>query len=87
MNTESYIGLTAHFVNEDFDLKTILLECKLMAGHHTSKNLANEISNIAKILLIVSDNASNVKLNFKNFGCFAHTLNLIVKIYQRFYHY
>ncbi|CAH1113759.1 unnamed protein product [Psylliodes chrysocephalus] len=62
-----------------------------MTGHHTSKNLANEISNIAreweitdKILLIVSDNASNIKgaimneLNLKHFGCFAHTLNLIV---------
>lgn len=62
-----------------------------MDTNHTSQNLALEIRRIAnewnienKIILVVSDNASNVKnalckeLKWKHFGCFAHTLNLIV---------
>jgi len=37
-----------------------------------------------KIVLVVSDNAANIKgatsnLHLKHFGCFAHNLNLIVQ--------
>lgn len=63
-----------------------------MTSSHTttSQNLSSEISRIITEwrivgkILIVSDNANNIKnaitkdLDLKHFGCFAHTLNLIV---------
>lgn len=90
LNTTSYIAVTAHFINENFQLISILLECSAMTLSHTSENLSYEINKIitewnieGKILLAVSDNANNIKsaitnLGLKHFGCFAHTLNLIV---------
>ncbi|XP_018377324.1 PREDICTED: zinc finger BED domain-containing protein 1-like, partial [Trachymyrmex cornetzi] len=90
-NTESYIAVTVHFINDNFELISVLLECSTMSTNHTSKNLAHEIRRIVhewgiekKILLAVSDSANNIKsaiskeLGWKHFSCFAHTLNLIV---------
>lgn len=62
-------------------------------NHHTSKNLATEIAKIVKeweipaekIILLTSDNAANItsaiknELGWKHFGCFAHTLNLVIQ--------
>lgn len=91
-NTVSYIAVTAHFLDNNFNLYTVLLQCRSIDVSHTSDNLALLLSDIVQswgiqdqILLAVSDNAINiknaikVKLNWNYFGCFAHTLNLIVK--------
>lgn len=90
-NTESYIAITIHFLDSNFILKSILLSCHSFDESHTSENLSEQINttlntwNIRnKIALAVSDNAYNVqnaltKLQLKHFGCFAHTLNLIVQ--------
>nr|CAH7754014.1 unnamed protein product [Callosobruchus chinensis] len=68
VNTESFIAVTGHFINQDFKLVSILLECSVMKGNHTSENLAATLNRIVtdwglqdKILLVVSDNASNIK--------------------------
>lgn len=92
INTVNFMATTAHFLNDDFKLISILLECAATDGEHTSENLSKELQRIVsereiqnKILLAVSDNAANIKnaisnkLNWKHLGCFAHTLNLIVK--------
>lgn len=88
---ESYIAITAHFVNKDFILKSVLLECSEFSERHTAVNLSDEIRSIitkwkleAKVVLVVSDNASNIKnaihtLHLKHLGCFAHTINLVVE--------
>ncbi|KAL4090123.1 hypothetical protein QTP88_025022 [Uroleucon formosanum] len=88
---ESYIAVTAHFVNKDFILKSILLECSEFSERHTAVNLSVEIRSIitkwkleAKVVLVVSDNASNIKnaintLHLRHLGCFAHTINLVVE--------
>ncbi|XP_067639740.1 E3 SUMO-protein ligase ZBED1-like [Eurosta solidaginis] len=91
-NVCSFIAVTAHFVSPEFELKSILLSASELNINHTAENLANAIYKIVcdwnverKILLSVSDNASNIKcalttkLNWKHFGCMAHTMNLIVK--------
>lgn len=91
-SVESYIAVTCHFINDDFELKSILLDCAQINVSHTSRNLAEEIKNITekynltkKIVAVISDNAANIKnavmneLQLKHFGCFAHTLNLIVQ--------
>lgn len=91
-STVSFIAITAHFVNSKFDMCSILLECCPMTESHTAKNLSAVLMRVteewgitSKILLAVSDNASNIKnaiqneLKWRHLGCFAHTLNLIVK--------
>lgn len=92
VNNESYLAVTVHYVTDNFQLKSILLECSKLSKSHTSANLAQSIKNIidkfhlgAKVLIIVSDNASNIvgavvnELKMKHFGCFAHTINLILQ--------
>ncbi|CAH1107415.1 unnamed protein product [Psylliodes chrysocephalus] len=91
VNTESFIGVTGHFISNTFEMTSILLDCKLLPNHHTSINLAQALTEITgdwnlqnKIILTVSDNAANIKravtkeLGWKHFGCFAHSLNLVV---------
>ncbi|XP_047505129.1 E3 SUMO-protein ligase ZBED1-like [Pieris napi] len=90
---DSFLGVTGHYIDKDeYVLKSILLECVLLDGSHTSINLATELLRVAeewqvanKILLAVSDNGSNIKkaiekdLGWKHFGCYAHSLNLAVQ--------
>lgn len=90
-NNESFLAITVHFIDTEFKLKSVLLGCQSFSSNHTGHNLAQEIRRILeswnlneKITFSVSDNASNIKsalnmLGFKNMGCFAHTMNLIVQ--------
>ncbi|KAJ8871923.1 hypothetical protein PR048_028263 [Dryococelus australis] len=68
LNTDSYIGLTAHFVNENYELISVLLVFSVMRSANTSENVTAEIKRIVtdwgidkKIVLAVSDNACNIK--------------------------
>jgi len=90
-NNESFMTITIHFIDSEFILKSILLECRSFNFNHTGVNLSQAIKQVLiswnlndKITFAVSDNASNIKnalnsLSFKNMGCFAHTLNLIIQ--------
>lgn len=91
INMESYMATTVHFLDDNFKLISLLLECSSLSVHHTAKNLANELKKVLteygvhdKILMVVSDNAANIKaavkneLQWKHLGCFAHTINLVV---------
>lgn len=91
-NNESFMAVTAHYVDSDFQLKSNVLECCAFAETHTSENLALELDRVAnewnvanKLLLCISDNAPNIVkaikdvLQWKHFGCLAHTINLVVK--------
>lgn len=91
-NNESFMGVTIHFIDEDFKLQTMLLKCAVFNVSHTSANLSADLNNITeewgvrqKVVLAISDNAANITSAIKNgtgwkfFGCYAHTLNLIVK--------
>jgi len=70
---ESYIAVTANFLNKEFILKSVLLECTEITERHTSENLSNAIKGIitgwqldGKVVLVVSDNASNIKNAINN---------------------
>ncbi|KAJ2954342.1 hypothetical protein O0L34_g2603 [Tuta absoluta] len=88
---DPYLGLTAHYIDEDFLLKSVLLECCPLPGSHTGENIKDNIVRILhewklkdRVLITVTDNASNMKLaaelmGHKHFGCYAHTVNLIVR--------
>lgn len=89
--TESYIGVTVHYIDDDFEPQQILLECKSMTESHTSANLAKELKTVTdeynltnKVVFAISDNARNIvkaiesELGWKHYGCVAHSLNLVV---------
>jgi len=87
--TESYLAITIHFIDKSFKLSSFLLSCHHFNETHTSLNLSENIKSTLemwnlenKVILDVSDNAYNIKnalnsLQLKNFGCFAHTLNIL----------
>lgn len=92
MTVQSYLCVTAHYITDNFELRSILLECSFMPFSHTSSNLGDQIHCILekfhltdKISLIVTDNAYNItgavtkQLQENHFPCFAHTLNLILQ--------
>lgn len=91
-NTESFIAVTIHFINDDFKLISVLLDCTVMFGSHTGQQLSTEILRILeewdlkdKVIMGVSDNASNIcsafekYLLYDHFGCYAHSLNLVIQ--------
>ncbi|XP_047002335.1 E3 SUMO-protein ligase ZBED1-like [Schistocerca americana] len=76
--------------NSDYSL--YCWKCSHFSGAHTSSNLSTALIKITdkfslggKILMVVTDNAPNLKnaistiLKWKHFGCYAHTLNLVVQ--------
>ena len=67
-----FIGFTAHFVDNDFDLKSRLFCCKHFAERHTAVNIANRYEDVVmryqidgKVRRIISDNASSMKKAFE----------------------
>lgn len=90
-NVESVLGVTAHFISEDFAVKSVLLGCEALPESHTSENLVSENKKVIqewelenKITLVISDIAVNIKraikyvLKLNHYSCFTHTLNLVV---------
>ena len=68
----SFIGFTAHFVDNDFDLKSRFLCCEHFAERHTAVNIANRYEDVVmryqldgKVRRIISDNASSMKKAFE----------------------
>lgn len=88
---ESYIAITGHYITADFEMKSVLLACDHFSDRHTSANIQEFMVNTAaewnltgKINFVISDNAANVQralqdLGWKHYGCYGHTLNLIVQ--------
>lgn len=89
---EGYLAVTGHYITDDFVLNSVLLDCLLIEGSHTSEHLASEILKIInkygisnKVQVIVTDNAANMvaavknELGIKHWPCYAHTLNIIVQ--------
>lgn len=86
--TESYLTVTVHFVNNDWELKSYVLQTKVMSGSHTGANISEELQKIAhewkidnKEPVVVTDNASNMSVaieltGYQHVRCFAHVLNL-----------
>lgn len=90
IKNESFMAVTAHFINSDNKLDSALLTCQEFVKRHTAENLEmflqqtiDEWGIDRKISLIITDNAANmiaaVRSKWKHLPCFAHTLNLIVQ--------
>ena len=89
--TQSYETITAHFINDKWDMTNYVLQTKVHGEVHTSLDLAEGLKkamtfwNLSRNGInptLTTDNASNVCNAVKEVGastyiwCFAHTLNL-----------
>lgn len=88
---ESYKGVTAHYIDDQFEICSSLLQCSRFEGSRTTiaiteglRRMLDQWNLIQKTLITITDNASNVTnaiekvLVWKHYGCFAHKLNLVV---------
>ena len=88
---DSYVGLTAHFITQEWNLQTRVLQTKEVQERHTALNIADDLRAVInewdlseKMTGITSDNARNIVaalalLPWPRVSCFAHTLQLAVK--------
>uniref|UniRef100_A0A3B1JBH7 BED-type domain-containing protein n=1 Tax=Astyanax mexicanus TaxID=7994 RepID=A0A3B1JBH7_ASTMX len=87
--TESYATFTGHYITEEWQLQSQVLQTRVMHESHTAQNIHATFHSVAKEwkltlpdLVIVTDNASNMlaamqlEENLTHVSCFAHTLNL-----------
>lgn len=88
--TESYITVTAHYIDIDWEMRNVVLQTRQLNESHTAENEARVLTDAVKVWdlkrvfnpAITTDNASNVvnavKIAelFPHIRCFAHTINL-----------
>ncbi|XP_039661199.1 E3 SUMO-protein ligase ZBED1-like [Perca fluviatilis] len=86
--TESYVTITAHYVSEDWQIVSHVLQTRAVYESHTGAHMAGLLLNVVeewqltdKSVVLVTDNAANMISaaeigKFPHVKCFAHTLNL-----------
>lgn len=87
----SYMGVTAHWIEEDFSMQSACLAVKPAPGSHTADYIAEEMQAVlndwsidSSSLHVVTDSGANVKKAMSKLpavhwrACFAHTLQLCV---------
>ena len=92
-STESFITVTAHYIDAEWELKSPVLQTRPLHSSHTSSNLAEVLVdavhewNLGRPddITISTDNAANIVKAVGEAGfhqhvpCFAHTVNLSVQ--------
>lgn len=89
--TQSYISVTSHWIDNDFNRENAILRCEAFDGRHTALNIADALQDIIKVWdipvnkchLVLRDNAANMRkamleAGIPSVGCFAHTLQLCI---------
>ena len=88
---DSYLGVTVHFITQDWELKKRVLQVRQVKERHTGNNVASDLKAVttewnldSKVTGVTTDNTSNmvaalVLLPWPRMPCFAHTLQLAVK--------
>ena len=89
----SYLSVTAHFIDSNWSMKSYVLTTKVLNTKHTSENIVVELRKIVnswglggKCPFFVTDEGSNMIkaakiLKWNHFKCFAHRLNLSINKY------
>ena len=88
VNSDALLGFTAHWVDSDFHRQSAVLHAQELSERHTGEYIAMKINKMLKIALsqvhvVIRDNGSNMvkamtEANLPSFGCFAHSLQLVV---------
>lgn len=86
-----YLGLTATWINQDFEIIDVLLEISYFPAPHTAEAIAKAIKNIiqkweieGRVLSVTTDNGANVVAAIRELdpivrlSCAAHTLQLAI---------
>ena len=67
-----YLGITCHFINDNWAMQYIMLCCKRFWGRHTAENIAHYFDEVTsafnisdKVTTVVTDNAYNVVKAFR----------------------
>ena len=89
INTESFSTVTGHYINDQWELRSVVLETRKVDGSHTAENIKESLLTTQQqwglpTPIGVTDNAANERkafdlLNWTRFGCYGHRLNLVVK--------
>lgn len=86
--TESYLTVTAHYLSEDWQILSHVLQTRAVYEYHTGTHLAELRAHVVdewqlsdKDIELVTDNAVNMIIaaqvgKFPHVKCFAHSLNL-----------
>lgn len=91
--TESYVTVTAHFIDEDWEMRNVVLDTSELQTAHTAANVSTCIDSILQeyqveresVLAITTDNATNYVnaveryLRITDIPCMAHTINLAAR--------
>jgi hypothetical protein len=88
-----YISLTAHFINSNWELNSVVLACELFRGRHVAEQMAGKIHEMLRnfnidfnnISCCVTDNEPTMNamadhIAFGWMGCFDHLLELITGV-------
>ena len=92
LTTESYITVTCHYIEPDWQLMSAVLLTESMPVRHTADNLADKLNQAVdiwglsrRVVACVHDNARNIvsaksptRVNWLSVPCFAHTLQLAI---------
>jgi hypothetical protein len=87
VSKDSYMTFTAHFINTDWQMKTVVLATRVLLESHTGENISNLVHEIADefkiedLVGLTTDGAGNMKAAAElskliTMVCFAHTLQL-----------
>lgn len=89
--TQSYLTITAHTIDTEWEMKSFVLQTRVMFESHTGANIAAvlreavnewELGQADQPTVVVTDNARNMEVAVREAGlgphikCLAHTLNL-----------
>ena len=89
-NQDGYLSFTAHWIDDNWNYKECCLHAQPFNERHTGENIASTFTSCMeqwhireKVHLVLRDNGSNFVAGFRDagilaFGCFAHTLQLVV---------
>ncbi len=92
--TESYLSVTAHYIDSNWELQAFVLETLSFPERHTGVNIADKLKGLAErweimdsVMVVSHDQASNMKAamdilleecNWKSLNCAAHCLQLCI---------
>lgn len=90
--TEAFVTLTVHYLSDEWEMNSFVLETSGFPERHTAINIADKLNHIAdkytitgKVAAVVHDNAANMvaalnllheKHGWESLRCVAHTLQL-----------
>ena len=92
--TQGYLSLTCHFIDNEWTLRSIVLTTVTLTTDHSGDDISDTLSELMdqwnitdKVVASTTDNASNnikakYNLSILNMPCVGHTLQLSLLIYQ-----